>query len=191
MTLQEVYTVLNIKLRQAGRPTLTVYQFNALLKYVNRKLFTILLKELDSNQEVIDLLSPFSQEASLTLTDGKSDKPADYERKGTIRANGRPVEILSHDNFDIRVNSPIKPPTSDFPIAKHVGNEIWFNPVDLSAIKIEYYSLPTDPVYVEKSGDSGESVYDSANSTEIAWSDGSRDLFIDLLEQELFKIQKS
>ena len=147
MTLHEILLTINLKLRTSQLRQMTPEEFNSFVKFINRKLFSKGVETLDAGQSNVDYMSEFIDTADLTLASGLATKPLDYARKATIVANGRTVEVLTPDNFDIRKVKLLGTPDASFPICKFVGTKIEFFPTSLTAVKLQYYKLPTDPVF--------------------------------------------
>lgn len=146
------------------------------------------------------LITPYKQQ----VIDGTMEKPADYYSYENLKAmslketgcedakdcddesNGvneiiyTPIELLDGQQFDIRASTNIellKPKNK--PIAKEVGKNFEFLPLDIANVKLEYVRYPIAGKIV--------SVYDATYNDEIAsptlstdteWPEWARELLI-------------
>jgi hypothetical protein len=86
----------------------------------------------------------------------------------SITSRQRPVEILSHQEADDRINSYITPPELEYPVVIYENTYFQFYPIDLLNVSMSYLRLPVTPIYALKQ-ENGIDVYDSATSIQFEW----------------------
>jgi hypothetical protein len=126
-------------------------------------------------QRIYDNLQPYMKSVVLTPnSSGTVALPADYlhpigffatyyrttyttvdsidcgttiEKTATTATERPEVKILTPDKFGFRLSSSIKPPATDYPIAKIEGNVITIAPYNTLMPKLDYIRKPTGAVY--------------------------------------------
>lgn len=128
------------------------------------------IDDLGKTQKINLFFLPFQRIESITGLTGSApegSKAAVNCHKYPISiksAAGKRVTKLTIGEYDDAFNHPNKPPTTDYPICKFVGNVIYVAPnVDVT---VTYIATPIKPVYAfTTSGD--DYIYDDTNSVDI------------------------
>jgi len=200
MNLQEIRIILSTIIQQR-KPTITVSveQFNALLKYSQLKHFKNCLglpeeyspgawvaSRLPEVTRVIsESISPFmvymgkDNEPPLFITNGYATIPSDYYyplsmRYTLAKPNGvikdKVIEITTDKRWEEVLSSAVVFPTVGRPYCNFKSNYIQFEPKTIQFAKFSYIRKPADPIYSLKSED-GDYVYDSATSVQLEWKE--------------------
>lgn len=77
------------------------------------------------------------------------------------------IKILTPDKFGFRLNSTIKPPTLDYPIAKITGNTITIAPYNTMLPKLDYIRKPAGAIYNYTQSGNSKPVYNPTGS--VSW----------------------
>ncbi len=128
-----------------------------------------------NSQNSTDALMKFITSVSISATvPGVFVLPVDYVHVSSVGYvdNGirRMVEILNEDEWNYRLNSPVTPPTSKYPIARFVSGAIVVYPQTVGSIEFVYLRKPTSPVW-NYSIVNDEPVYNSIGSVQIEFPD--------------------
>ncbi len=130
------------------------------------------------SSRISDDLAPFLvEEVSMPgAVSGMSPKPSDYLYFVALRAgaasgtNQCDVHIVDEAMWGNRINSPIVPPTVNYPVARIGKTNIDFRPsTGLANVKLTYFKAPVTPVWAYDIVNS-RAVYNDSNSVDIEWS---------------------
>lgn len=136
MTNWDLFELCNFVLRKNGRSEpITPERFLLLLKQENLSYFKQLVPLYSQDQKVADSLSPFEvieDVADLTVTTTTITLPTDYAhfvgmyyiKDGSTRA----YDLVTDEQWDIRLGSTITFPTTTYPICKVVNDKLYVSP---------------------------------------------------------------
>lgn len=121
-------------------------------------------------QAVSSALQPFMvNEAGLVSSNGFYEAPEEMAFPLALKTPAQvKIVIVDNDKWADRIQSKIVPPTEAHPIAKITETGWQVKPETIGSIKLDYLTMPVEPVYAEKVVD-GEIVFDEANSIDLAW----------------------
>lgn len=139
MTNWDLFEILNFTLRKNGRSEpITPERFLLLLKQENLSYFKQLVPLYSQDQKVADSLSPFEvmeDVTDLTTTTNTITLPTDYAHfigmyYTDTDSNVRAFDLVTDDEWDMRMRSTITIPSNEYPICKIVGSYIYVAPSD-------------------------------------------------------------
>ena len=137
MTVDEIKRiVVSVVSAEKTGYVLTAEQFNLYLQKADIDLFNQAIRELGTAQKITDVLMPFKVRTGLTFLSGASALPSDYARFLTIYdpINEVPIEILDDSEIGDRLNNPITAPTTTYPVAFFVNNQVNILPTTIETI---------------------------------------------------------
>jgi hypothetical protein len=125
------------------------------------------------NETIIQKISPFIKNASISISSGIGSKPSDFLYRLALRINGRDVYKIDHNQIAAANNSVIDIPSAAANIYYFVeyNGAYTFFPSSVSAASIDYVSVPPDVVWGYTFDGNGRQVYNSGSSTQSLWSD--------------------
>lgn len=146
-------------------------------------------------QRIYDNLQPYFADTVFSVnTDGEAALPSDYlhhigffctfyrttytvvdsidcgttVQKTAITSAERPeIKILTPDKFGFRLNSSIKPPTTEYPIAKFEGSKVVIAPYNTMLPRLTYIRKPKGAVYNYTQSGNSKPVYNPIGS--VSW----------------------
>lgn len=136
MTNWDLFELCNFVLRKNGRSEpVTPERFLLMLKQENLSYFKQLVPLYSQDQKVADSLSPFEKiedVEDLTVTTTTITLPTDYAhfvgmyyiKDGSTRA----YDLVTDEQWDIRLGSTITFPTTTYPICKVVNDKLYVSP---------------------------------------------------------------
>lgn len=86
---------------------------------------------------------------------------------GAYKQMENKVDVVRDSEVSAILNSQIRYPNKEYPIANFIGNNIQFYPKDLGFVRISYLRKPTMPSWEHKLNANGNPVYDSAASIQL------------------------
>ena len=120
------------------------------------------------NAPVVETLSVFIKEATLTVTAQVATQPADLYRIISMRTSNdlHVVRKITPDKLAEIIDDVIDPPTLIDPIYVDMASDYKIYPSGVSSVKITYVKLPDDMKWAY----TGALVYDAANSVQPEWN---------------------
>lgn len=88
---------------------------------------------------------------------------------GTPTFQDRWVEMVADNEYDLRIDSTIKPPTYFYPIARYNGTGFEVAPVNISKVELTYLKIPATPVRNFTQLPNDETVYDPVGSVQFEY----------------------
>jgi hypothetical protein len=150
MTNSDLFSLYKLLLRKNGiSEPQDAERFELLLQQENMSYFKELATSYSKDQDIADSLSPFEsqvQVSTLTITTTTIDVPTDYARFIAMYHTDddgyvRPFDLVTDEQWDMRLMSTITVPSVSYPICKVVSNKIYVNPV-LDQISFTDWFLP-------------------------------------------------
>jgi hypothetical protein len=136
-------------------------------------LFRELLPQYPKTKLARNFLHGFQKTASITLTAGIGDLPADFEHEVEPFVNDTdktPIIVVERGYWNKRKLDPVDPPSATAPIGTIYLDTTWkieVAPTSLtSPIKILYFKTPTMPVYTTVLT-LGQEVYDDTTTVDV------------------------
>jgi hypothetical protein len=151
MTNSDLFSLYKLLLRKNGiSEPQDAERFELLLQQENMSYFKELATSYSKDQDIADSLSPLEvqvQVSTLTITTTTIDVPADYARFIAMYHTDddgyvRPFDIVTDEQWDMRLMSTITVPSVSYPICKVVSNKVYVNPV-LDQISFSDWFLPS------------------------------------------------
>lgn len=131
------------------------------------------------NGYISDNLANFKTKATVTLTAGLGDKPADYDYRtnaatisGTPSLNNLKIEIVPEGEWIERLADPIDVVSATRPICA-IRGQIEVSPSSLASMKLYYLKRPANMVFGYTTDGDGNNIYDSGSSTDSDWPDST------------------
>lgn len=186
---------------------ITIAKFNRYLKLGSLRLLEYLSGDVEGvkppepylNQKLKDFLTILLATDTKQITNGVSPKPADYYMFENLKVIGSyldvnecgeeeivskgdtVIDLLDSQQFDKRCLTYIKDlrPSMKKPIAKMVGQNFYYMPVDLGSVKLEYKRYPIHgEVKVKIDQLYNDEVPDDVNSIDTEWPDFARNMLV-------------
>ena len=120
------------------------------------------------NAPVVETLSIFIKEATLTVTSQVATQPTDLYRIISMRTSNdlHVVRKITPDKLAEIIDDVIDPPTITDPIYVDMASDYKVYPSGVSSVKITYVKVPADMKWAY----TGALVYDAANSVQPEWN---------------------
>lgn len=151
MTNSDLFSLYKLLLRKNGiSEPQDAERFELLLQQENLSYFKELATSYSKDQDIADSLSPFEvqvQVSTLTITTTTIDVPANYARFIAMYHTDddgyvRPFDLVTDEQWDMRLMSTITVPSVSYPICKVVSNKIYVSPV-LDQVSFSDWFLPS------------------------------------------------
>ncbi len=193
---------------------LSYKKFNRLSRRAELKMLNYLGGDIENmkppipydNQLLRDILAPMVTPYPVQVVSGKITRPIDYysfdsmvllgnyqaeieceEESEIVEGCNTVIEVLDSSTFDLRCKTFIEglEPSFNKPIAKMVGREFQFMPVDLGSVRLQYVRYPIFGIIVSKLDTVyNEQVVDEALSTNYEYDEFARDLLVYYIVKE-------
>lgn len=151
-------------------------EFNSYLARANEELFNSGLRiedngiiSFDASQVSTDAYAPFLLDIALNGAAGVFVFPADYRHTVSVDRAGRPVTMLTKNQYDQILIDPITPPTDKYPYSAIFNNRLNVSPAT-NLVRFSYLKKPNIPVWGFNIVND-EPVYDASTSTQLEWPD--------------------
>jgi hypothetical protein len=120
------------------------------------------------NAPVVETLSIFIKESTLTVTSQVATQPTDLYRIISMRTSNdlHVVRKITPDKLAEIIDDVIDPPTLIDPIYVDMGSNFKIYPNTVTSVKVSYVRVPADMKWAY----TGALVYDSANSVQPEWN---------------------
>lgn len=193
--------------------SLTISKFNRYLKLGSLRLLEYLTGDVEGvkppepylNQKLKDWVTLLVTPDTKQVTNGTSPKPADYYMFENLKVIGSyldvndcgeevlvskgdtVIDLLDSQQFDKRCLTYVKDlrPSMKKPIAKMMGQNFYYMPVDLGSVRLEYKRYPIHgevKVYVDQTYN--EEIPDPINSIDTEWPDFARNMLLYFVVQQ-------
>ena len=108
-----------------------------------------------------DTTNIFKKSAAVAFTSGVGALPNDYFKYDILRqtTTGKKIDILSSPEVAERNSSYIDVPSTNFPVAEIIGENINVYPTTILSANLVYYRYPVTPVFDYYVDVSGELIY--------------------------------
>lgn len=155
MTNNDLYNaLLNILRKESKGLAVSPDGFTSMLQVENLTLFNDYFKVFETSGIITDALQIFKANATISLTaDGgtssmKGDLPATYEHFTAVEtATGKPVDVVTEEEWVIRRNDALTIPTSNYPILRIAGDDVYVLPASMSSVVMYYLKTPATPFF--------------------------------------------
>jgi len=149
--------------------------YNLYLQKANLDLLNQRTKELGTSQGITDTLMPFKVRTGLTFLSGAAALPSDYVSFLAMYdpVNEVSIEILDDSEIGDRLNNPITAPTTTYPVAFFVNNQVNILPTTIETITGTADAGGSGTALVRKTGTGFESSGINVRSLIRNTTDGS------------------
>lgn len=172
--IKEIHDQINLLTTKGRTGYHTASEIDIAVYMASKWLYDFYYGLFEQNNAIHDSLSPFMTDpAVITLTSGKYTLPDDFIHEiGDITAGTENVQVDTVDRAALgkRRNSPLTPPSFEYPICCFYQTYIQFYPITISNVKFSYLKKPVQPVYATTISN-GREVYDDANSVDVEWNE--------------------
>lgn len=133
--------------------TFNEYAELAQYDYVSERFNPQTKRGFESTNKLSEEFSELKRSATLTISSGKAQKPADFlfltsswgygifNNAGSIRV----MDIVRDDEWPQRLSSQIEPPSKMFPVMRNIDGYFEVRPDTLPQVQIEYIKIPAQP----------------------------------------------
>jgi len=138
----------------------------------------------DIPKKIQDRIDPFYSSESISLTSGIGTLPTFYNIinvsvEKTMLTN---IERVEKSKLNFLLSSPLTAPSTTFPIYYITGSTITVNPSSFTSVRMDYVSVPSDPVWNSTVDANGALTYDATGSTDFTLHASSEvDLVLEIL----------
>lgn len=125
------------------------------------------------NETILSKLSPFTKNANIPISGGKAVKPSDFIYTLAIRASGKNVEHINHNQRFSVENSVIDPPSVSEETYYHLEHQGYYDilPAATPSVDLDYISTPPNVLWNFSLDGSNRKVYNSVGSVQSLWDD--------------------
>lgn len=126
------------------------------------------------NETILQKLSPFTKNATVTIAGGNGNKPSDFKYLLALRINGDHVFHVNKNQIATVNDSVIDPPNITEGTYYYTDYQGFYSflPSTVTSALIDYISSPVDVLW-GFSIVGGRQVYNSGTSTQSQWDDAS------------------
>jgi len=183
MNINEVYKIVSYLVDKYQGTYLSPDDFNMVINMAQRQYLNYMTEDGSGHMgmrlgrksgtlittPVVESLSIFMKEATLTVTSQIATQPADLYTVVSVRTTNelKTVRRVTQDKISEILSDPIDPPTASDPIYTEIANTYKVYPSSIGSIKIAYIKIPADMKWAY----TGNLVYDAANSVQPEWND--------------------
>lgn len=183
MNINEVYKIVSYLVDKYQGTYLSPDDFNMVINMAQRQYLNYMTEDGSGHMgmrlgrkagmlittPVVESLSIFMKEATLTVTSQIATQPSDLYTTVSVRTTNelKGIRRVTQDKIVELLSDPIDPPTSTDPIYTEIGNTYKVYPNTVTSIKIAYIKTPADMKWAY----TGSLVYDVANSVQPEWND--------------------
>jgi hypothetical protein len=126
-------------------------------------------QEFERTSRIADEMRNFKTSATINLTSGAGDLPANYRYRTNARtATNKIVTIVPDSEFVALLDDPIDAPDTDHPVMRIIeGVEV--RPTTLASVVLYYLKSPATMVFGYTTDGDGNNVYNAGTSTDCNW----------------------
>ena len=138
----------------------------------------------DIPKKIQDRIDPFYSAETISLTGGTGTLPTFYNIinvsvEKTMLTN---IERVEKSKLNFLLSSPLTAPSTTFPIYYITGSTITVNPSSFTSVRMDYVSVPSDPVWNSTVDANGALTYDATDSIDFTLHASSEvDLVLEIL----------
>ncbi len=190
MDVNEVYTLMRVIARKNQLESLSPVEFQACFNTAQRNYYDFLVGRveqyrydkptprvgLNMTDNVVSRLAPFQKSATVALTTGAGNKPADFNKLlAMYTPTNQRVFRIEEDRFAERLGDSIDPvnESNAFYVEQSTSWRVY--PTSLASVTVKYLSVPVNVVWGYTIDGSGRPVYNAGTSTQPVWKDNDID----------------
>lgn len=190
MDVNEVYTLMRVIARKNQLESLSPVEFQACFNTAQRNYYDFLVGRveqyrydkptprvgLNMTDNVVSRLAPFQKSATVTLTTGTGNKPADFNKLlAMYTPTNQRVFRIEEDRFAERLGDSIDPvnESNAFYVEQSTSWRVY--PTTLANVTVKYLSVPVNVVWGYTIDGSGRPVYNAGTSVQPVWKDNDID----------------
>lgn len=190
MDVNEVYTLMRVIARKNQLESLSPVEFQACFNTAQRNYYDFLVGRveqyrydkptprvgLNMTDNVVSRLAPFQKSATVTLTTGTGNKPADFNKLlAMYTPTNQRVFRIEEDRFAERLGDSIDPvnESNAFYVEQSTSWRVY--PTTLATVTVKYLSVPVNVVWGYTIDGSGRPVYNAGTSVQPVWKDNDID----------------
>ena len=138
----------------------------------------------DIPKKIQDRIDPVYSAETISLTGGTGTLPTFYNIinvsvEKTMLTN---IERVEKSKLNFLLSSPLTAPSTTFPIYYITGSTITVNPSSFTSVRMDYVSVPSDPVWNSTVDANGALTYDATDSIDFTLHASSEvDLVLEIL----------
>lgn len=175
MTINEMRQRFLVLKREGRSRYYTPEEIDSFLNDASNDKFNEEKRLFELNGFISDNLRNFKTSATITLTAGLGDLPANYDYRtnaatisGTPALNNLKVEIVPEGEWIERLADPIDVVSATRPICA-IREQVQVSPSTIASIKLFYLKRPATMVFGYTEDGDGNPVYNSGTSTQCDW----------------------
>lgn len=190
MTVDEVYSIMRFIARKNQLESLSPVEFQHSFNVAQRNYYDFLVGRveqyrydkptprvgLNMTDNVVSRLTPFQLTATVSVTTGTANKPADFNK---LLAMTTPlnyeVKRIEQDRLANRLNDSIDPVNEQNAFYVEQSTSWTIYPTSLATVSVRYLKIPTNVVWGYTLDGSGRPVYNPVSSTNPVWKDNDID----------------
>ena len=124
----------------------------------------------EKNESVSSDFRNFKTIATVTLTSGLGDLPADYVQATNASTSGDlKIDIVPESEWIERINDPIDVPSLTKPICA-IREQIEVRPITLPTMKLYHLKRPATMIFNYTDDDEGNVTFDASGSVDCDWA---------------------
>ena len=183
MSINEVYKIVSYLVDKYQGTYISPDDFNMVINMAQRQYLNYMTEDGSGHRgmqmgrkmgtlittPVVESLSKFMTEATLTVTSQIANQPSNLYTTVSVRTSDdtKVVRRITEDKLANYLSDPIDPPTTTEPVYIEIGDTYKVYPSSVSSIKIGYVRLPVDMKWAY----TGNLVYDIGNSVQPEWNE--------------------
>ena len=190
MDINEVYGLMRVIARKNQLESLSPNEFQVCFNTAQRNYYDFLVGRveqyrydkptprvgLNMTDNVVSRLMPFQKSATVTVTAGVGNKPADFNKLlAMYTPTNQRVFRIEEDRFAERLGDSIDPvnESNAFYVEQSVSWRVY--PTTITSVSVKYLSVPLNSVWAYTLDGSGRPVYTSVGSVQPLWNNNDID----------------
>jgi hypothetical protein len=128
------------------------------------------------DETILQKLSVFTKQETLTITNGNANKPTDFVFRLAMRINGQDVYKITQSQIATVNNSVIDPPnisTDTYYFVEYEGYYYFLPHTGLTTAQLDYIKTPDNIVWGFTLDADGRQIYNAGTSVQPKWDNNS------------------
>jgi hypothetical protein len=147
----QIFDLVNILIRKEKEgDTITPADFSKLLDMCSLEKGNADYSYFERSRVVTDSIRSLMKSVAVGLSSGVGDfiaEAPDYWHENTVTTSTAKLDILTSFQYDDYKYSDLLKPTTDYPVCKISGDDIYVLPISISTVDFNYLSVPNTPFY--------------------------------------------